>query len=510
MTNYGGTMRKLILAIALLLVGTVAGAGDFNINARNLVVSESPYVDVRAYGAVGDGATDDTAAIQAAIDYAKTTNRNVLLPGGIYRITDTLTITGTDARGFVFRGVGGDANTASQQTMIYVDADVIGIQDNAFNSKLENFGMRPSADTSYAAIEMLPNSSGSVVRDVYITKGPGYETGNARFNTGLFLNGPNNILVDHFKVTYGVSAYGIKGRINGANYVHAITLIHPDIASTGITCIDLERGSGEINSPVLQLGNVGIHIYGTGNDVSNWNIYSPYFELGATSSGDVRIEIGYVNIYGGVWSSGVDNNVVLNGANHISLYNFKPNSNVAHLNLNDNSYYVNIFGGQINQSKILNMPAPGNSGRTVQFYGVRGFDEPYYNIIGNEQRGFPAHGQQFIQGILEEEITITNPDNTVDSTIQIPANSMVYAVSAKVFQTFGGGATFTVTGATTGTAFNTTPVLANLGYGTQGLDNCPYHNINAQSVRITSSAAPTTSGIVRITIHYYTITLPAS
>jgi hypothetical protein len=47
-------------------------------------------VDVRAYGATGDGVTDDSAAIQAAIDVATATGKVVYLPAGRYKISTTL------------------------------------------------------------------------------------------------------------------------------------------------------------------------------------------------------------------------------------------------------------------------------------------------------------------------------------------------------------------------------------------------------------------------------------
>lgn len=46
-------------------------------------------VDVRDYGAVGNGTTDDTAAIQAAIN----TGKNVYFPHGRYLVSDTLEVT---------------------------------------------------------------------------------------------------------------------------------------------------------------------------------------------------------------------------------------------------------------------------------------------------------------------------------------------------------------------------------------------------------------------------------
>jgi hypothetical protein len=49
-------------------------------------------VSVKDFGAVGDGVTDDTAAIQAAIDACETTNQSLLGNAGTYLITDTLVI----------------------------------------------------------------------------------------------------------------------------------------------------------------------------------------------------------------------------------------------------------------------------------------------------------------------------------------------------------------------------------------------------------------------------------
>lgn len=61
-----------------------------------------------AFGAVGNGTTDDTAAIQAAINQVKASGGTVFFPAGRYRITSTLNIgTSTDAAtyGVVLQGV---------------------------------------------------------------------------------------------------------------------------------------------------------------------------------------------------------------------------------------------------------------------------------------------------------------------------------------------------------------------------------------------------------------------
>ena len=44
--------------------------------------------NVKDFGAVGDGITDDTAAIQTAIDNAS--NNTIIFPAGVYKITDVI------------------------------------------------------------------------------------------------------------------------------------------------------------------------------------------------------------------------------------------------------------------------------------------------------------------------------------------------------------------------------------------------------------------------------------
>jgi len=59
----------------------------------SIVAAKGPWVDVRAYGAKGDGVTDDTAAIQNAIAAIGNNDGTLLIPAtpaGIYLVSDTL------------------------------------------------------------------------------------------------------------------------------------------------------------------------------------------------------------------------------------------------------------------------------------------------------------------------------------------------------------------------------------------------------------------------------------
>ncbi len=80
--------------------------------------------DVKAYGAAGDGATDDTAAVQAAINACQGSGSGIVyLPPGIYMISSQLNITSDDI-GLVGAGAGASVikttSSATTVTMLQV------------------------------------------------------------------------------------------------------------------------------------------------------------------------------------------------------------------------------------------------------------------------------------------------------------------------------------------------------------------------------------------------------
>ena len=80
---------------ANLVTYTPAGASAV---ATTVQAKLREFVSVKDFGATGNGITDDTAAIQSAINYVQgLQNRpTILLPVGIYKTTATLTITGNN------------------------------------------------------------------------------------------------------------------------------------------------------------------------------------------------------------------------------------------------------------------------------------------------------------------------------------------------------------------------------------------------------------------------------
>lgn len=79
----GGSGEKVTIGADTVLVDTTTVARVF--------ITADPWVDVRAFGAKGDGSTDDVTAIQAAIDSAASWNTPVFFPAGTYIISSTVT-----------------------------------------------------------------------------------------------------------------------------------------------------------------------------------------------------------------------------------------------------------------------------------------------------------------------------------------------------------------------------------------------------------------------------------
>lgn len=82
-------VRAALLSVVLLLACAVtARAACPSYAPTSSVIS---WISIKACGAIGDGSADDTAAIQAAIDYAFAHNLSaVYCPAGVYKVSSTI------------------------------------------------------------------------------------------------------------------------------------------------------------------------------------------------------------------------------------------------------------------------------------------------------------------------------------------------------------------------------------------------------------------------------------
>jgi hypothetical protein len=96
--------------------GTQTFAGDKTYSNNVIVKGPSPWIDVKAYGAKGDGTTDDTVALQSAINAVEGNGGTVFFPPGSYYIKSSLS---SNASNLVLQGAGsggwGSANPGTSQ-----------------------------------------------------------------------------------------------------------------------------------------------------------------------------------------------------------------------------------------------------------------------------------------------------------------------------------------------------------------------------------------------------------
>ena len=89
--------ESLVYTDIIIFINKYGRADYLHNNLLNLktLLYKNRVVDVRAFCATGNGTTDDTAAIQSAIEYAKTNGGEVYFPKGTYMLSSLLFNAGT-------------------------------------------------------------------------------------------------------------------------------------------------------------------------------------------------------------------------------------------------------------------------------------------------------------------------------------------------------------------------------------------------------------------------------
>ncbi|MEU1422525.1 glycosyl hydrolase family 28-related protein [Kitasatospora sp. NPDC005751] len=170
------TRRRALLAGAVAgLTGVAAVAGAGPAGAATTGSGTPDWFDVRAYGAVGDGAADDTAAVQAAINAAAAAGGGtVYFPIGRYRVVPAAGAPALTVGGNGIRLVG----AGSKASMLVKGADGIllrlsggGADGSGATHRrycaIEDLGFNGNHRTGLV-LELYYNDN-TYVRDVYIT-----------------------------------------------------------------------------------------------------------------------------------------------------------------------------------------------------------------------------------------------------------------------------------------------------------------------------------------------------
>lgn len=171
-------------------------AGDGAV-ARTAQGKMRDVVSLTDFGALGDGATDDTAAVTAALTYVMNNGRCLFVPDGLYRCTSKITVVGTtnfSMRGegqelsqFIFEGgdVGFDLSTPARTDADGGTSSLYGfsILKNSDVSTYDGTALKFTTETVTGGNPSLTLSIDSVT----VGGRKGDSSANKRFKNGIHL-----------------------------------------------------------------------------------------------------------------------------------------------------------------------------------------------------------------------------------------------------------------------------------------------------------------------------------
>ena len=164
------------------------------------------WVNVKDFGAVGDGITDDTIAIQNAVNYLNSINNTSILyiPKGIYLVTSSITgqvpdILGDSMTTSILKGNGNDYfifDFTNDSGKVYTTISNLGFTTDTRYSNTSGLKITNSYNVLIEKIKPTNLNYG-----IYLTNSWGTRISSVRATytqKPLYAQRPNGILIDHF------------------------------------------------------------------------------------------------------------------------------------------------------------------------------------------------------------------------------------------------------------------------------------------------------------------------
>ncbi|UVI31414.1 right-handed parallel beta-helix repeat-containing protein [Paenibacillus spongiae] len=344
---------------AAVLLGCLIGSQSIPSNRSYADAPQEgsvPVLNVKDYGAVGNGVHDDTSAIQQAVNEALTKKGTVYLPSGDYNVTSQINIGGA---GFItIQGAGGttmqsniNATLASGNVFEVTSSYLVKFKDVAINNysssgRIVSFTSGESHSIENVRMTNTPGNTSDMVYFIgaftqilssgFINNEPTAYALHVtslptqlNINSNIFDNGfgstGKGILVD---AAPGTRPEGLKISRNnfiltGVEQITLKTILHVDISNN---MLDQSSGAAILLDPEgLALNGVFIddnYISAAQNQQEGIGIHAPLKNEGVTNSVITNNMISY-NGYGIVFNSNASNvnisNNVISDVHHAGI-----------------------------------------------------------------------------------------------------------------------------------------------------------------------------------------------
>jgi len=405
-------MKKILLIFTLLLTSIIYSQGI------SYSAISNDYLNIKDYGAVGDGSKDDTQSIRDAIAAAATIKKPVWFPQGAYKVTSAINITSS----VVLIGAGkfktAIVNYTANNNVFVIEYDMVTIKDLNIQQSAT-----VTATAGAAIVVGLSKTQRNwlLVENVILQRSyKGIELVNA--NDCKFLNVDfsliENTCVDMHNVnpsgdnifdniimsaTDSSNAYGFYIRSADVSFYSNVKILnhkYPIYAvsdtgninkqffnnlsiegNNGTELIHLAKGTGYVTSEIeICGGNLGTNTNDNTtsinilDSVTNVSIKGIVFSSIGTTSGcnGIKSSGQRINIIGNIFT-GIKGNGISLGAT--SLYN-TINSNT----INSNSNYGISLDDSTNYFSITGNSFYDNTTGTIYYFNA---NVKSYNIIDN-------------------------------------------------------------------------------------------------------------------------------
>lgn len=247
--------RERLVSVPYSMNATANLAAFVAANAlkQDVAVAETVLINAKEFGAVGDDSTDDTAALQAALDYAQAAKTPLFIPAGTYKITATLTNTMTSG-GVIIRGAGETRTQIKQyapgQGGIYINGNGTWESIRISDMQLTGYGR------TGCGIK-IEGGSATVARCIVSS----VQVGN--WDIGIYYNSCDQSLIMASATQVNNIGIKIDGNSNGINILSSVT-------------------TGNVTGGIEVVSGTGVNI--TGCDIGN----------GTTYAGDYMVKAGGV------------------------------------------------------------------------------------------------------------------------------------------------------------------------------------------------------------------------